>query len=134
MNPNKQELSLTIANSLYQKCREGGSYNSALETPKWGYLVTIYMGPSYESTTRVNPPGVAKFIEQNLGKIHHPVFFFTVWMGKKTHMVHFDLQEQCSNLDYALELAREKGQTSIWDVQNAKKIKVDEPKTDSHEN
>jgi hypothetical protein len=124
MNPDKQELSRTLANSLYQKCGEGASYNSSFETPKWGYLVTIEMGPSYENAVSVNPQEVAKFIEKYLGRVHHPIFFFTAWKGEKTECVYFDLQEQCANEEYAIELAEEKSQPFIWDVQNNKKISV----------
>jgi len=125
MYPNKQKLSLTIANSLYQGCIEGAVYNSSLETPRWGYLVTIEMGPTYTDATSVNPHGVAKFIERYLGKIHHPIFFFTSHIDKATGMVCFDMAEQCANEEYAVNLAKEKGQLTIWDVQNNERIIVE---------
>lgn len=121
-----KRTSRVLANSLYQKCKEGVSYNPKFENPQWGYMVVIKAGPVFKKPQDVNVLKVAAFIEKNLYSTthHHPLHFFGVWTDKETGKIHFDLSEQCAREEFALELAQLEGQIAIWDVENKKEIRL----------
>ncbi len=113
-----------LANSLYQKCNEGKSYNSQFDSPKWGFMVSLKDGPVFDSVTDVDTGKVIAFIEENLPSMDFPLFYFGVWKDSETGKVHFDLVEQFANLDNARGAAQARGQVAIYDVDNKEDIRI----------
>lgn len=113
-----------LANSLYQKCNEGVSYNAQFNSPTWGYIVGLKNGPVFDTVTGVKTGEVIRFIEDNLPSMEFPLHYFGVWIDDDTRKVYFDLSEQFANRDKAIEAAIERNQIAIWDVENKKEIRI----------
>lgn len=113
-----------LANSLYQKCNEGASYNSKFDSPKWGYMVSLKDGPVFDTITGVDTGKVTAFIEENLPSMDFPLFYFGVWIDSETGKVYFDLAEQFANLDNARGAAQARDQIAIYDVDNKEDIRI----------
>ena len=124
MKATKTEKAKTLANSLYQRCNEGASYNSEFNSPKWGYMVSLKDGPVFDSVTGVDIQEVITFIEENLPSMDFPLFYFGVWIDPKTGKVYFDLVEQFCNLDNARGAAQARSQIAIYDVDNKQDITI----------
>ena len=124
MKATKNKTARTLANSLYQRCNEGASYNSKFDSPKWGYMVSLKDGPVFDTITGVDTGRVTAFIKENLPSMDFPLFFFGVWIDSETGKVHFDLSEQFANRSNARHAAYERNQIAIYDVENAKEIRL----------
>jgi len=118
MNANKTELATALANSLYQRCKEGAKYNVQFHPPNWGYLVVVKYGPTFKTPIDVSVPKVARFIEDNMPKMGFPLYYFGVGISDKTGTVGFYLAEQFANKEQAVEYAKENEMLTIWDVEN----------------
>lgn len=127
MTDKREHLARVLANSLYQKCNEGVSYNTTFSKPKWGYMVSISAGPVFDSVQDVDVLKVASFIEESFTdpQFQHPLHYFGVWTDQETGKIHFDLSDQFANVEFAINAAKEAGQIAVWDVANKKEIRVD---------
>ena len=120
----KTELSKALANSLYQKCKEGASYNHKFEEPTTGYMVSVIDGPIFKNALDVEPVKVAKFIASLLGQIDDDARYFGVWTNDDNGQICFDLSHNCIDINNALGIAESKKQIAIWDVVNKKEIRL----------
>ena len=62
MRPTVIDVCRILANSLYQRCNEGASYNVRFEKPEKGYMISWVAGPVFDSVTEVSAPRVAAFL------------------------------------------------------------------------
>ena len=124
MNPTNERLSRTMANSLYSRASEGVMYSKKFEPPKWGYMVLLKKGPSFTNLVEVDTIKVAEFVEWNLGLAELPLVYFQGRIGPRFGKVYFRIIEQFARLEVATKAAKERGYSSIWDVENEKEIKV----------
>jgi len=123
----KAQTAILLANTLYQNCREGASLNYDFDSPIEGYMVSIKEGPSFPNIMDVNTLDVAAFI-RNQKKLYS-FQYFGVWVDDKTGKVYFDLSENFMDPKTAKEFAADNDQIAIWDVANAKEIRLkEEPK------
>lgn len=125
MLENSISLHLALANSLYTNTALNGGYsiNKQFEQPKTGYLVSVLDGLVYENISSVNVHELSGFIKDNLNKCSLNAFFGG-WKDQTTNKVYFDLSKNVSDLNEALQIAKEKNQLAIWDLNENKEIRV----------
>ncbi len=112
-----------LANTLYQCGNEGASLNVNFDSPTEGYMVSIVDGPQFPNLSSVNPLDVAAFIKDYILAATNKMYF-GVWVNEDTNVVYFDLSFNTASEDKALKMAKEREQIAIWDVTNAKEIRV----------
>lgn len=125
MESHSISLHLAIANSLYtQTALNGGfSINKQFEQPTKGYLVSVLDGLVFDNISEVNVHELSAFIKDNIEKCSLNAFFGG-WKDQTTGKVYFDLSKNIQNLDEALQIAKDKNQLAIWDLNENKEIRV----------
>ena len=112
-----------LANTLYQCGNEGASLNVNFDSPTEGYMVSVIDGPQFPNLSSVNPLDVAAFIRKHLDRTSHGQYF-GVWTDDRTGIVYFDASECLFSINTAIKFAKDNKQIAIWDVTNAKEIRV----------
>lgn len=117
-------LHLQLANSIYtQTALSGGvSINADFEQPKTGYLVSIKDGLVFDSISLVNVHELSAWIKENT--INNENYYFGGWIDQQTKKVYFDLSANYKYLNEAIDLAKQKNQLAIWDLNENKEIRV----------
>ena len=115
-------LHLSLANSLYtQTALNGGvSINADFQQPKAGYLVSFKDGLIFDSISTVNVHKLSGFIKEHLDMN----LYFGGWIDQQTKKVYFDLSINVPDKQEAINLAIEKNQLAIWDLNENKEIRT----------
>lgn len=115
-------LHLSLANSLYtQTALNGGvSINADFQQPKAGYLVSFKDGLIFDSISTVNVHELSGFIKEHLDMN----LYFGGWIDQQTKKVYFDLSINVPDKQEAINLAIEKNQLAIWDLNENKEIRT----------
>ena len=115
-------LHLSLANSLYtQTALNGGvSINADFQQPKTGYLVSFKDGLIFDSISTVNVHKLSCFIKEHLDMN----LYFGGWIDQQTKKVYFDLSINVPDKQEAINLAIEKNQLAIWDLNENKEIRT----------
>jgi len=123
MRANEINLHLAIANNLFSNTAHFGgcSINRDFEAPKTGYLVSVKDGLVFDNVSTINEHELSIFVKDNLSADN---CYFGGWIDQQTRKVYFDLSANFKSMDKAIELAKQKNQIAIWDLNENKEIRV----------
>ena len=120
LNATKSQL---LANTLYQRCKEGRSLNVNFEVPKVGYMVSVLDGPVYNKAPDVDTLEVAAFIREQLPRWKN-CEFFGVWTDSETGKIQFAMSLCIEDKEKAITIGRVNEQIAIYDVVNGCEIRL----------
>ena len=119
-------LSLQLANCLLSNARSGYSVNIQGVEPRCGYMVGGIVQPLvYQNTASVNVHEVSSWIKAYINANNSDKnIFFGIWRNPENNQVFIDVSQQISDLDLALEVARNRGEIAIYDIANKCDIRL----------
>lgn len=123
MRANEINLHLAIANILFSNTAHFGgcSINKDFIAPKSGYLVSIKDGLVFDNISAINEHELSIFVKENLSADN---CFFGGWIDQQTRKIYFDLSANFQSIEKAIDLAKQKNQIAIWDLNENKEIRV----------
>lgn len=128
-------LDITITKKLFNgvALHSGISFNSDLEEPISGYMVSIIEGPvlpsmsfypvSKDWTEAKAHQVILGFVKANLSTLNKD-YFFGSWKDSETGKVYIDISFNFEDKETALALAGRNNQIAIWDVKNNCEIRL----------
>lgn len=128
-------LSVTITKKLFNgvALRGGTSFNSDLEEPTSGYMVSMIEGPVLPSmnfyptdknwTEAKAHQIIHGFVKANLSTINKD-YFFGSWKDSETGKAYIGIAFNFESKETALDLAGRNNQIAIWDVKNNCEIRL----------